>query len=729
MIMESIKAKDIKIAVIFIIFFAMMIFLLTKVFGIMFIDSKDYQKEAYFQKTSEKILDANRGDIFDRNGECFSVSLTLSTIFLDPRLIKEVYGEYEQENEIGHFFNFLVKELKIEKEYLIDQLDRDTHYAVIAKEVTSEISDNIILYRDEVSFKGLFKEKYVKRFYPNYSLASHLVGFINSEEDGILGLEKYYNMSLNGVSGMIITEVDGMQRQIPFSKSMEIEPIDGDQIYMTIDRAIQLMTQTALDGAVKEHDVLNGGCMIVMDPETGKILSLASYPEFDLNGPYSNSDQFSRDISKLTTEDIEYIQRSVWRNKAISDTYEPGSTFKVITAAAALEEKIVTPDEIIDAGPIMIDGWEIKHWLENPPAYESFQNAMYNSTNPVFVRVAQELGIQRFYDYVNKFGFNDITGITLPAEANSILKENPVELDMAVNSFGQRFQITPIQLITAYCAIANGGYLIKPYIVDKIIDDNGKITFEAQKNVIRQVISNETSDILKGLLEGTVTYGTGKNAYIKGYRIAGKTGTSETLQSDEGRYIASFAGFAPADSPQIAVLVIFDFPSKENHGGGYVAAPVAGKLIENILSYLRVERNYTQFDHEIMAKETIISNYIDMSMKEAESKLKEENIDYQIIGASIGEVEKQVPVYGKIVSENPIVVLYAEKKENKIVEMPDLIGLTKDEAVDRLKSKNLNILYEGFGNVTFQEYKEGELLEPGTIIRVELKEDEYANGD
>ena len=296
---EKNKKKEIKIAVIFLIFFSMMIVLLIKVFAIMFIDNKGYQKEAYSQKTSEKIIEAKRGDIYDTKGENFSVSLTLSTIFLDPRLIKEVYGEYEIGNEIDAFFDYLGVELGIEKEYLVEQLSYDTHYRIIAKEVTSEQSDNIILYRDEVSFKGLFREKTIKRFYPNYSLASHLVGFINSDKNGVLGIENFFDSYLDGVDGMIIKEIDGMQREIPFSKSLEIEPVNGKKIFMTIDRSIQMMTQEVLDKVVKEHRVLNGGCMIVMEPYTGRILSLASYPEFDLNGPYDNSELYSRDISDL----------------------------------------------------------------------------------------------------------------------------------------------------------------------------------------------------------------------------------------------------------------------------------------------------------------------------------------------------------------------------------------------------------------------------------------------
>jgi stage V sporulation protein D (sporulation-specific penicillin-binding protein) len=726
---ERSKKDQVKIVFIFIMFVSIVLILAYKVFGIMFINNAEYQKEAYLQKTSEKTLSAKRGDIFDRNGEEFSISLTVSTFFLDPELIREVYGEYEAEGDIDKLFDYLVEKLGLVKDDLIAQLAYENNYRIIAKEISSLQADEIIAFRDEMDFIGLFREKQIKRYYPNGSLAAQVIGYTDSSQSGALGLELYYNSLLTGISGISIIEVDGIGQEIPFSDNIVIKPVDGNQIYMSIDKTIQLLAQNALKKAVADYKVLNGGCIIVMEPETGKILAMASYPDFDLNDPYGSSDIYTRDVSELTTEDIEYLMQYVWRNKAVSDTYEPGSTFKVITAAACLEEGAVSPDDVIDAAPITIDGWEIKHWMEDPPPYESFTNAMYTSSNPVFVRVSQLLGINLFYEYVRNFGFMNITGVALPAEANSIFKEIPTELDMAVNSFGQRFQITPIQLITAYCAIANGGYLLKPYIIEKIVDDDGKVVFEAEKNVVRQVISEETSDILKDILEGTVTYGTGKNAYVEGYRVAGKTGTSETLETDKGRYIASFAGFAPVDSPQVAVLVMLDYPSTQNHGGGYVAAPVAGRLIEDILVYLNVERNYTEYDLQIISKETTIPDVVDLDMDDAESTLQEMKLNYCIIGDVTSTVKRQVPEAGEVVSENPVVVIYSDDEEENVVRMSDLYGLSKDEALNKLKSLNLNVVCNGFGEVVSQGVKTGEMIEPGTIISIELREMEFANGD
>jgi stage V sporulation protein D (sporulation-specific penicillin-binding protein) len=723
------KKDQIKILLIFIIFISIVLILAYKVFGIMFINNAEYQKEAYLQKTSKKTLDARRGEIYDRNGEEFSISLTVSTFFLDPKLIKEVYGKYEPGGDVEKLFDYLVTELGLSKEELIAQLEYDNNYRIIKKDVSSLEADKVILYRDDMDFIGLFREKQTRRYYPNGDLASQIIGYINSENNGTLGLELYYNFLLTGMPGIAITEVDGLGREIPFSNSIDIEPVNGESIYMTIDKTIQLMAQDALKKAVTDYQVKNGGCIIVMEPDTGKILALASYPDFDLNDPYGNSDTFSRDVSKLTADDVDFLMINVWRNKAVSDTYEPGSTFKVITAAACLEEGLVKADDVIDATPVTIDGWEIKHWMTDPEPYETFTNAMYMSSNPVFVRMSQELGINLFYKYVNEFGFTDITGITLPAEANSIFRDSPGKLDLAVNSFGQRFQITPLQLITAYCAIANGGYLLKPYIVDRIVNEDGRITFRAQQNTIRQVISKETSDILNNILEGTVTYGTGKNAYVKGYRVAGKTGTSETLQTDQGRYIASFAGFAPVGSPKVAVLVMLDFPSTANHGGGYVAAPVAGRLIEDILVYLKVERNYTDYDLQIISKETQIPDLSGFDISGAESLLHDKDINYGIIGNVQSDIKRQMPKAGEIVSENPVVVIFTAEGESRIVRMPDLLGLTKEEALNKLKSLDLNVVCIGFGEVISQSIKTGDMIEPGTIVNIELREMEFANGD
>ena len=723
------KKAVLKLIVTSVIFSGIALYLLLRIFDVMFINNKEFQKEAYLQKTSERILLAQRGNLYDKNGELFSLSTTVSTFFLDPRLIKEVYGGYESDNEVGALFDYLSNLLDIDISLLISALEFDTHYRVIARDVPADVADQVIEYRDLIKFRGLFREKSVKRFYPNAKLASHIIGFADQELFGRLGLELHFQTVLEGINGKIIAEVDGLGREIPFSDTMEINPSNGARIFMTIDKTIQFMAQNALRKAVSDYNVLNGGSITVMEPESGRILAMASYPEFDANAPYANSDDFAIDISGLSQSDIEYLMLSVWRNKAISDTYEPGSTFKVITAAASLEDGVVKADEIIKADPVVVEGWEISHWMEDNKEYESFTEAMYTSSNPVFVRAAQKLGITRFYSYIERFGFKAITGIALPGEGNSIFRDRPSELDMAVNSFGQRFQITPIQLITAYCAIANGGYLVKPQIVDKIVSSDDKIIYETQKNIFRQVISKETSLILRDILEGTVTHGTGKNAYVKGYRVAGKTGTSETLQTDEGRYIASFAGFAPADAPRIAILIVLDFPTSDHHGGGYVAAPTAGDLIESILVHLRVERSYTLYDMEILSKETRIPDLIGKELKEAENLLQDENINYQIIGSIEDTIVKQVPAPGTVVSEKPTVVIYSKNEENMIVRMPDIIGYSKDQALTRLRSMNLNVYFKGFGEVISQQYEPGQMLEPGSIIMLELREMEFANED
>lgn len=718
---EDNRTKNIKILFISTAFIISVLILISKVFGIMFVDNDRYQKEAYSQKTAERIEKAERGELLDRNGEVFALSLTVSTFFLDPRLIKQVYDEYEKEGDVDILFDYLAEELELDKEYLIRQLEYDTHYRVIANGVSGEKAERIVAFRDLIGFKGLFREKESIRFYPNNALAAHVAGCLNAEKSGRLGLELYYNSTLTGIDGLTITEVDGLGREIPFSKTIEVPPTDGSRIFMTIDKNIQLLTQEALRKAIDEYDVLNGGCIIVMEPSTGKILAMASYPEFDSNEPYG--------ISGPEGVDTDYLQQFVWRNKAVSDTYEPGSTFKVITAAACLEENVVLPDDIIDSGPVIVEGWEIRHWMQDASAYESFSEAMRMSSNPVFVRAAQKLGIQRFYEYIERFGFKSITGVTLPAEANSIFRDRPTELDMAVNSFGQRFQITPIQLITSYCSIANGGWLVKPYIVDRITDNSGKTVFMADSNRFRQVISEETSDSLRYMLEDTVTHGTGKNAYVMGYRVAGKTGTSETLETEQGRYIASFAGFAPADNPKIALLVMLDFPSSEHHGGGYVAAPTAGELIEKILMYLRIERRYTEYDMAIISQEAVIPDITGIDAEDAENILRDENIRYYTIGNTGTEVIRQVPAGGTRVSMNPTVMIYKDERVNKIVEMPDLTGLTKQETAAKLKSIDLNVVFTGFGETVAQSYKHGEMLEPGTVVYINLKEMAYANED
>ncbi len=408
------------------------------------------------------------------------------------------------------------------------------------------------------------------------------------------------------------------------------------------------------------------------------------------------------------------------------DTYEPGSTFKAITSAAALEEGVVTPETEFVCNTVHMAGYNIDCWRAGGHGAETFRMGVYNSCNPVFVKTALALGIDKFYRYARNFGFMQKTGITLngePEDSQYLWHKKPMELDLAVSSFGQRFTISPLQLVTAYSAIANGGYLMKPLIVKQISDSQGNIIEKYEPQVVRQVISKQTSDTLREILEGVVSEGTGRNAYVSGYRIAGKTGTSETEQTEsEGRYIASFAAFAPADDPQVVLLVILDHPQVYPHSGGMLAAPVAGKLMEEILDYLRVEREYTEMDRKLMLKEVSVPEVRSLTLADARKKLESYELNYIVEGEYKEDDEiimEQTPKPNSSVPSGSTVILYTYEPEKKItVVMPDVLNKTISEAAESLRKAGLNIKVEGIGEARRQEYEPGVELNKGQVVTI-----------
>ena len=482
---------------------------------------------------------------------------------------------------------------------------------------------------------------------------------------------------------------------------------------LTIDETIQHFAQKAIEKAMDDNKVMSGACAIVMDPRNGEILALVSKPDFDPNDPRAAPPGI--DPAKWkgnTAEDIKTLTSTVWRDKAITDTYEPGSTFKSFTTAAGLEENVVTPTSTVSDATVTVQGWNINCWKPNAHGVETFTEGVYNSCNPVFVRVAQGLGIDKFYRYMKAFGFYNKTGITLPGEATSIIHRKPAEIDMASASFGQRFQITPIQLITAYASVANGGKLLKPHIIKELTDSSGNIVKRYEPEVIRNVISKKTDDTVREILEGVVTYGTGRNAYVKGYRVAGKTGTSETIETKKnGRYIASFSAFAPADNPVICVLVILDNPKGDAYYGGVIAAPVAGKIVEDTLNYLEVERRYSESDREYMAEEIFVPDVRSKTVEEAKKILTSSGLTYVVEGT--GElVIEQTPKPSVSVAKKSVVILYT---------VPSLTTMTVSEATQTLSNLGLNITTSGVGTVVNQSPKAGQSLPKGGTVSVDFR--------
>ncbi|MCR4434568.1 MAG: penicillin-binding transpeptidase domain-containing protein [Clostridiales bacterium] len=713
----SLQVKKRLIAVMM-IFTALIMALLVRIGWIQLVQGEWYQKMAFIQQNQNRVISPKRGTIYDRNGIELAVSASVETISVNPQALKKSGADLDM------IAQSLSEILGMSKDDVAKKLNKSSRYEVIKKKVDKEVGDKVRKWRQDKNIDGIYIDEDTKRFYPYRNLAAHVIGFTGTDNQGLDGIEAVMEQYLKGTPGKILSEVDAGGNEVPFKEEKHIDPQDGLNVVLTIDETIQHLAEKVIENAIADNKVLNGATAIVMDPRTGDILALSSKPDFDLNNPYACPPGEDASTWKGNTqEDIKKLQETVWRDKAVADTYEPGSTFKAITTSAGIEENVVTPDTPVNDFPVTVGGWKINCWRATPHGNETFAEGVYNSCNPVFVRVAQSLGVDKFYKYLKAFGFYDKTQIELPGETKSIIHSKPTEVNMATASFGQRFQITPIQLITAYGAIANGGKLMKPRLVKELTDQDGNIVKKFEPEVVRNVISKQTSDTVKNILEGVVTYGTGRNAYVKGYRVAGKTGTAETLESKtKGRYIASFSAFAPADNPVICVLVVLDFPTGPyGHQGGAIAAPVAGKLVEDVLSYLEVDRRYTEKDKEMMAQEVNVPDVRNITVEEAKKTLKQFSLEYKIEGSGSVIVD-QMPKPNASVPQKSVVVLYTTKSgQQAMVKVPDVLNKTIGEATQALNDAGLNIKVIGMGTAVKQSAAPGSNVAKGDIIQVEFR--------
>ncbi len=703
------------------------ILLVFRIGWIQIANGQEYQQKAYEQQTNNRTISPKRGTIYDRNMKPLAISGSVETITINPQMIRD------QKLDVDKIASGLADILGMQKETILKKINKKSQYEIIKQKVDKDIGTKVREFKKSNEIAGIFIDEDTKRFYPYSNLASHVIGFTNIDNDGLDGVEKMMEQYLKGVPGKILSEVDASGMELTMGEEKYIQPQDGNDVVLTIDETIQYFAEKALEKAISDNNVLNGATAIVMDPRNGEILALSSKPDFDLNNPRAAPK--GKDIATWTgtsTEDVQYLQKTVWRNKAVVDTYEPGSTFKPVTSAAGLEEGAVTPETPVTDATIKIAGHSINCWRPNAHLHETFREGVYNSCNPVFVRLSQQLGIDKFYSYVKAFGFYKKTGIDLPGEAGSIIHTKPTEIDMATASFGQRFQITPIQLIQAYGAIANGGDLITPHVVKEVVDESGNVIKKFEPNVVRKVISRKTSDTLKDILKGVVDYGTGKNARIPGYKIGGKTGTSETrenekllVQGKNKRYIVSFSAFAPTDNPVICVLVVLDYPDVYNPGGGMMVAPVVGKLIDDILTYKGIEKEFTEEDKKLLKQEVQVPDVKGKTVEEAIKLLKQSKLEYKIEGSNKDMkaiVQEQTPKTTAILHENSIVVLYTYKPKNEVgVMVPDLKNKTISEATRTLKNLGINILVNGTGSAVGQNVEAGRIVKKGEVVEVTFR--------
>ncbi|MDR4022601.1 MAG: penicillin-binding transpeptidase domain-containing protein [Eubacteriales bacterium] len=560
------------------VFVLSLIVLSIRVGYIMLFKAEEYQNMAYEQQTRDRLIAPKRGSILDRNGNGIAVTESVSAVSV-------IHAQIENEEETAKALSEI---LELDYEDVLEDVKEN----VALKRIKSKVDNETAAEIRELNLPGVMIDEDVERTYPYYTLAASVIGFVGKDNQGIIGLESKYEEYLKGEPGKIMTLTDSRGRRVSDAEE-RVEPINGENLVTSIDVVIQQYAEQEIAAAVEAKNA-KSGVIIVMNPQNGEIYAMANYPTFDLNEPFTiNDEELAAMWDTFTAEEQNEYFNQMWRNKAINDTYEPGSTFKIVTASTGLEEGVITPESTFNCtGSMVVGGRTIKCWrYPRTHGTQTFAEGVRNSCNPVFMAVAERIGADTFYDYMIKFGFAEKTGIDLNGEAVGILhkKDDIGPVELATMSFGQTFQITPIQLLRAAAAVVNGGKLITPHFAIKTVDDNGFTvnTFEWPEG--ERVISEETSATMREILESVVAEGTGNKAQVEGYRIGGKTATSQKLPRGSGKYIASFMSFAPADDPQVMALVLIDEPEGVYYGGT-VAGPVMRDLLTNILPYLNIEK-------------------------------------------------------------------------------------------------------------------------------------------
>lgn len=611
--------------------FSILFFLICRLFFIQIINYSELSKKAFEQQTLDRNISSKRGIIYDSTGKILAQSVSVESVSVNPGNIKKEDKE-KVAKKLSEIF-----ELDYEK--VLKKVSKRSSIEIIAKKVEKEKADILRKWMDENKIdSGINIDEDTKRVYPYSNLASQIIGFCGSDNQGLDGIEAKYDSILSGSKGAIKRHIDAKGGEIGNEGEIYVASKSGSSIVLTIDVNIQSIVEKYLKQACIDNICTDGGNIVVMNPQNGDILAMATYPNYNLNQPYEPyNEELLNSWNDIDDKEKTKILQIVWRNRAITDTYEPGSTFKTITASASIEEGLVTnidqTGQFCCTGGIEVAGVRIKCWrYYRPHGSESLRQGLMNSCNPVFIGLGQKIGVHKYYEYLKKFGLLEKTGIDLPGEAGSIFlaeqKMGPVEL--ATVSFGQRFEITPLQLVDAVSVIANGGKLIKPRVVKSIIDENLNNEQYIEPVVKSEVISKETSEKVLSMMESVVAEGTGKNAKVLGYRIGGKTGTSED-GVNTNKYVTSFIGVAPIENPQVVVLVTLYNPTGEGgHQGGGVAAPVGGQIFSEILPYLEVVQG-NQEEVEI-SEEITVPNITGLSIKEAEKILKEIGLELSVEG-------------------------------------------------------------------------------------------------
>ena len=695
------------------------------------VQSSELQESAVDLQLADTTVSAKRGTIYDANGNVLAESASVWQVVMSPVNFKNDKQRQAAAKGLSEIFD-------LEYNDVLDDTKQQSHYVVVKRRIESDEREKVLELIDtlkkDYSCSGVIQllDDY-KRYYPKNSLASSVIGFTGSDDQGLEGIEYEYDSYLSGTPGRIITAQNARGTDMPFRYEQNVESEDGNNVYLTIDETIQSICEKYMQKGVEDNNVLNKGVCIAMDVNTGAILAMVTTDGYDLNNPYELSAKDKKKIkstAKSKQAEAESAALSaMWRNKAVADTYMPGSVFKMCVASAALEENLVNEKTSFTCtGSISVEGETIHCSNISGHGTQNFVEVISNSCNPAFIQIGQMLGAGKFRQYYQGFGFSDKTGIDLPGEAeDSFWKEGKMGgVDLAVASFGQNFTITPIQMITACAAVSNGGYVVQPHVVSKITDSKGNVIKTVDKKVKRQVISDDTSKKMNEYLEYNTERQGAAAGYISGYKVAGKTGTTEKRgvtkfeSSFSEDYISSFCGYAPADDPQIAMLVFFDTPDGDAYYGSQVSSPVFINIMSEVLPYLDVKTSYT--DEELGYVDASAGDYTGVSVDEAKTAVEADGFTATVKGNG-STVISQIPTVSSGLQKGGSIVLYTDSNsQSETVSVPSLIGLSPDEVNNVASAYGLNVSFSGAttssGTSSSQNVEAGTSVSPGTVITV-----------
>lgn len=717
-----------------------------RLFYFSIIKGDELQKKAYSLQLRDTTISAKRGSIYDTNGKTLAQSATVWQVVLAPAYFKT-------DEQRTYVAQKLAEILDLNQNDVYEKTKENNYYSVVKRKVETTEKEKVLKLSKELAKKYNLGnvieliEDY-KRYYPYGDFASTIIGFTGMDGVGREGIEYQYDTQLTGVPGRVITAKDVHGTEMPYKYEQKIDAQDGNNITLTIDETIQHIMEKYLQQGIKQHKVQDRAVAIMMEVKTGAILGMAVEGGYDLNDPFTIADSSTqKEIDKLPNSEkeaaeVEALQKQ-WRNKAVADTYYPGSVFKVITSCMGWSDGVITNSSTYTCtgSYVPFEGADAIH-CHNTAGHgtQTYKQALSNSCNPAFMMIGQAVGAEKFWEYYQAFGFSEKTGIDLPGEQSDIFfgdgsgKMQP--MDLAVASFGQNFAITPIQMVTAIASVGNGGKLMQPYIVKEITDSDGNVVESKTPIVKRQVVSEEVTKKVIDAMEENATTGSAKNGYVAGYKVAGKTGTSEKkIYHNDGsqEYIASFCGFAPADDPQVCLLVYFDDPVGDSYYGSAVAAPVFANIMSEVLPYLNVEAEYTE--EEIAQMDTTAENYVGKSISEAESLVSSGGFTPVVMGSG-DTVISQVPTAQSRLPQQGTVVLYTDEESmnDDVVEVPDLTNMTVAQANSTAAMYNLNISVvgsnaDGEGISYSQGIKAGSKVKSGTVISVNFEQNSnYGSG-